>query len=72
MCTTHKGDWLGRLWKNVFYVLFLTLRQNSVQISQKINIKVVKRVEVGKVALISLNLYVIIYAVEERETVLRC
>ena len=54
------------------YEIFPTLKQNSIQNAQKINLKLVKRVEVGSVFLIYLNLYVIIYAVEKRETVLRC
>ena len=37
------------------------------QIHQKIPLKLVKRVELGRRVLISLNVYVIIYAVEKRE-----
>ena len=48
------------------------MRQKSVQNTQKASINLVKRVEVGNGDLISLNLYVIIYAVEKRETELRC
>ena len=55
-----------------FYVILLTMRQKSVQNTQKASINLVKRVEVGNGDLISLNLYVIIYAVEKRETELRC
>lgn len=55
-----------------FYVIFLTITDENIQNAQKHKTKLVKRGEVGMCALISLNVYDIILAVEKRETVLRC
>ena len=55
-----------------FYVIFLTITDENIQNAQKHKTKLVKRGEVGMCALISLNVYDIILAVEKRETELRC